>query len=179
VAPLWPTGRSHFDYAFIVVGRDGKGRAVQDVVGANPIAFNQPRIQNYRLFGYPNEPAATFDGFTSWTCNTAWGADSFAPAPYASDPPTIEVGCDMQNGSSGGPWLTDSGVVTSVTHTEVPGSPNVLGGPTLDGAAAALFDSVNTISTEVRCKKKKHQKGKRSAAAAKNKKCKKKHRHHH
>jgi V8-like Glu-specific endopeptidase len=174
VPPLWIAGRSHFDYAFIVVGRSGKGRAVQDVVGANPIAFNQPRQQAYRLIGYPNDPDPPFTGQTSWKCNTAWGGESYAPAPNQSDPPTILAGCDMGEGSSGGPWLTDQGVVASVTHTAVPGSPNVLGGPTLDDAAAALFASVNTISTATHCKKKK---GHKSAVAAK-KKCKRKHRHH-
>jgi V8-like Glu-specific endopeptidase len=173
VPPLWIAGRSHFDYAFIVVGRSSRGRAVQDVVGANPIAFNQPREQNYRLIGYPTDPP--FSGHTSWTCNTAWGGESNAPPPNEGDPPTILAGCDMGEGASGGPWLTDQGAVASVTHTTVPSSPNVLGGPTLDDSAAALFGSVNTISTATttRCKKKGH----RSAVAAKKKKCKRKHRH--
>ena len=171
VPPLWIAGRSHFDYAFVVVGRNSKGSAVQDVVGANPVAFNQPSEQNYRLIGYPTDPP--FTGHTSWTCNTAWGGESYAPPPNQSDPPTILAGCDMGEGSSGGPWLTDQGVVASVTHTAVPGSPNVYGGPTLDDSAAALFASVNTISTAMKCKKKK---GHKSAVTAKKKKCKHKRR---
>lgn len=169
----WIAGSSQYDYAFIVVGRTRKGRAVQDLVGAIPIAFNQPRNQPYRLIGYPNSPDPPFNGATSWTCSSGPGVDSFAPAPRQNEPPTIVAGCDMGDGASGGPWLTDQGIVASVTHTTFPSTPNVLGGPFLDDAAAALFDSVKNIST-VRKKCRKKKQGKKSAAVAKKMKCRKK-----
>ncbi len=178
-SPHWDTVNHRYDYGFIVAARNARGVAVEDAVGALPIAFNQPRQQSYRLFGIPSAPNPPYDSQKLWACDTAWASDSTTdsgPGPFR-----LQVGCDFGEGSSGGPWLSGQGAVASVNSTSPVGQPNIENGPYLDSDAAALFATAGNIPTgpparsKKKCKKKK--KG-RSAASAKKKKCKRKHRRH-
>jgi hypothetical protein len=99
-APQWDTVNLRYDFGFIVAARNAQGVAVEDAVGALPIAFNQPRQQAYRIFGYPYEPTPKYDGQKLWACETAWSADVGDPFP---GPPQIRAGCDFGGGASGGP----------------------------------------------------------------------------
>ena len=165
------SGHSHFDFAFVVLGRDSRGRYVEDVVGGLPIGFNQPRNQAYRVLGYPLLPSPPYNGELLWACDSTYGGDIYDPDPDEQyGPPLMYTGCDMDQGSSGGPWLTAQGTVASVSGSTLSQSSNITGGPYLGDDAAALFAQVTGTAPPKRCKKTK--KGKKSAAAAK--KCKKK-----
>ena len=175
-SPHWNTVHFGYDYGFIVAARNAQGVAVEDAVGALPIAFNQPRVQDYRLLGLPSE--APYDGQKLWACNTTWLEDitsDAGPGPYR-----LRTSCDSGPGASGGPWLGASGAVASVVSTRSVSDPTHQNGPYLDGEAAALYGTAgNTPTTPApvfkkkkKCKKKK--KGHKRALAAK-KKCKKKH----
>jgi hypothetical protein len=170
--PWTVSGHSHYDLAFIVVNRGKRNKAVQDLAGANPIAFNQPRQQPYRILGYPFAPAPPFNGEAAWACSTQWGGDNQDPDPDEQyGPPIILAGCGFDDGGSGGPWVNPSGFVSSVTSTEVPGSPEVIGGPYLGEDARLLYESVASIST-AKCKSGKRKK--HAQITNKKKKCKRK-----
>lgn len=103
------SGDERYDLGVAVVRRDRKGRGVQDVAGALRIAFNRPRDQFYRAFGYPAQ--GRFDGERLYRCDSPYeGADQefFPPRP-------MRIDCDMASGSSGGGWVTDDRLVVSVT----------------------------------------------------------------
>jgi hypothetical protein len=150
-----PSENKRYDYAFIVIARNGKGRGVEDAVGGLPIGFNQPRGQPYRLLGLPGEPTPPYDGQRPFACDTAYAGDVGGAAP---GPPMMAAGCDFKDGSSGGPWLSGAGAVTSVISGGVPAHPDVIYGPYLDSDAASLFAAAGNVSTIV---KKKCKKGKR------------------
>jgi V8-like Glu-specific endopeptidase len=83
------------------VGTNGAGQTLQSRVGSLGYAWNQPRLQQYNDFGYPQ--AAPFNGAWLTTCQAAHAYDDitiggFGPAPFA-------IGCDMTGGSSGGPYI--------------------------------------------------------------------------
>ena len=168
-APWAASRNSRFDFAFVVVGRNRAGKAVEDVVGALPIAFNQPRNQAYRLFGFPEDPTPPYDGQRLWACDSSYGGDV---ADALSGPPRMLAGCDFQDEASGGPWLSAQGAVASVISAGSQSHPDIISGPYLGDEAAAFFASVANISTAPRRRCKKHRKGKKRAAAAKKKKCK-------
>jgi V8-like Glu-specific endopeptidase len=177
-APQWDTANNRFDFAFIVAARNAQGVAVEDAVGALPIAFNQPRQQGYRIFGYPSQPAPPYDSQKLWACDTAWSEDVISDS--FPGPPRIAADCDFGVGASGGPWLSAQGAVASVSSTSPPNNPISERGPYFGDEAAALFVSVKDVSTAppaVAAKKcKKHKQRKKHAASAKKKKCKKKRR---
>ncbi len=178
-APQWVgTTNYRYDYGFIVLARNAAGTAIEDAVGALPIAFNQPRVQDYRVFGYPREPTPPYDGQKLWACDTTWSGDvttGAEPGPYR-----LEVECDFGHGASGGPWLSAQGAVASLSSTSPVGFPNIERGPYLGGDAAALFATAGNISTApppvARRKRKCKKKRRKGARIAKKKKCKKKRR---
>jgi hypothetical protein len=107
--PQWrASGDLRYDVGVAVVHRDRKGRGVQDVVGGLEIAFNQPRDQDYRAFGYPAQ--GEFDGERLYRCHSPYeGPDqSFSP------PRPMRIHCEMTSGASGGGWVTDDRDVVSV-----------------------------------------------------------------
>lgn len=180
--PLQWRGSNHrYDYAFIVLKRNASGAAVQDVAGALPIAFDQPRVQSYRVLGYPSAPSPPYDGERPWACDTAWLGDAVDLNP---GPQRLQVSCDFGVGASGGPWLGAGGAVASLSSTSPVASPDIENGPYLGSEAASLYATAAGISTapppvakrkRKRCKKGKR--GKKRSIAAKKKKCKKKRRH--
>jgi V8-like Glu-specific endopeptidase len=168
------SGHSHFDFAFIVLRHDARGRYVEDVVGGLPIAFNQPRNQAYHLLGYPGVPNPPYNGQLMWACDSTYGGDFYDPDPDEQyGPPIMYTGCNFDHGASGGPWLNPQGTVSSVISTTFSTHPNIVGGPYLGDDAAALFASVTGTAPPRKCKRKK---GHKSAVASK-KKCKKHRRH--
>jgi V8-like Glu-specific endopeptidase len=156
-----------YDFAFVVIRRNAKRKAVEDAVGALPIAFNQPRNQPYRIFGIPAEPP--YDGERLWACDST----GFETGGTLPGPSRVTAGCDFHGGASGGPWLSGQGAVGSVISEHVVLHPDVTIGPYLGDEAAALFALAGNVSTAPPRKCKKKGKGKTRAAAAK-KKCKKK-----
>jgi len=172
-APWAASRNSRYDFAFLVAGRNKAGKAVEDVVGSLPIAFNQPRNQAYRLFGFPEDPTPPYDGLRLWACDSSYGGDV---GDALAGPPRMLAGCDFQDEASGGPWLSAQGAVASVISAGSQSHPEIISGPYLGDEAAALFASVANVSTAPKKKKCKRKKGKRRAAVAAKKKCKKKRR---
>ncbi|MFI9834490.1 trypsin-like serine peptidase [Streptomyces sp. NPDC051913] len=101
------------DQAFVVLGTDPRGRAVQDVVGAaQRIAFDRPGDRTVHEFGYPrsaSDPAR--QGLPEYT-----GARlAHCTGPAREDPGTPDfpeprgewgTACVMGGGASGGPRMT-------------------------------------------------------------------------
>lgn len=121
------------------LARDAQGRGIEDVVGARGIAFNQPRDQQFRAFGYPALPTLLrpdFDGERLYTCSSGRTGDDNPPG---GGPPTLEILCDMTGGASGGGWVIDGGLVNSVTSYGYLGDFDHLYGPYLGTAAESLY----------------------------------------
>ncbi|CAO5181374.1 V8-like Glu-specific endopeptidase [Frankia sp. AiPs1] len=76
------------------------GRRLQDVVGAQNIAFDLPSTVPQYIFGYPR--LSPFDGNQMIYC-----AGPDADDPYGG--PSMGVRCRMTAGASGGPFLTGFG----------------------------------------------------------------------
>jgi Ca2+-binding RTX toxin-like protein len=122
----------------VTVSRNLSGRAVQDVVGARGIAFNQPRQQTYMSYGYPAEPP--FDGESLKACRSEYLGED----PMTDPPRTMRIECDMNGGASGGGWVVGSTLLSVNSYCtgfvlvcfDVPSS---LYGPYLSSEAKALY----------------------------------------
>jgi hypothetical protein len=100
VTPAWSSG-SNFDVdaGFALLNTQG-GRRIQDVVGAQGIAFHLPNTLTQYSFGYPR--LLPYDGRHLIYCAGPGSAD-----PYGG--PSIGVSCRMTAGASGGPFLAGIG----------------------------------------------------------------------
>lgn len=105
----WVNEDLRYDAGAAVLARDGNGRGIQDAVGARGIAFNQPREQRYRAFGYP--AVSPYSGGRLHVCDSAYRGDdrSFGP------PRPMRIVCDQTAGASGGGWVVDDRFVASLT----------------------------------------------------------------
>jgi hypothetical protein len=97
---------SNYDFAAAVMSPRA-GVPVQDAVGGAGFAWNQPRAQTYRSFGYPSN---FFHGERMMGClSTSRGGPDFGRGPQMQG-----MVCDMGKGSSGGGWLIDDRLLNSV-----------------------------------------------------------------
>lgn len=101
----------NYDFAFLKM-EEQDGRSIQDVTGAQGIAFGIP-TETLTQVGYPSAPP--FDGLDEYVC---------ASTDYSSNwQGGYAHACDMTQGSSGGGWLTQydaesgTGYVVGVTST--------------------------------------------------------------
>jgi V8-like Glu-specific endopeptidase len=125
-------GNLRFDLGAATVRRRG-GSALQSIVGARGIGFDQPRRQSYSIFGYP--ALGSFDGEREYRCDSRYlGGDM----PGGPGPKTMRTGCDMTRGASGGGWIAGETLlsVTSYGYSSRPGS---LYGPYLSRTAKKLY----------------------------------------
>lgn len=127
------SGEWGVDLGAAVVGSNASGQTLTDAVAERALVFDSPRVQPYKLYGYP--AAKKFSGERLRVCNTSWLLDDSAL------PPTMGVSCDMTGGSSGGSWVTASGAVASVVSYGYSGLRNVLFGPHQETAAQQLYAS--------------------------------------
>src|SRR6266550_2176004 len=117
------------------------GRHLTDVVGAMPIAFDQPRGGYAWAFGYP-VGAPSLGRYVTYCRGTT------RPDPYGT--PAQGVGCSMGGGASGGPWLLGlsgtpgAGTIYAVTSFSYRGMPGVVWAPYLGRTAAALYRIAQT-----------------------------------
>jgi hypothetical protein len=115
-----------FDVGFAVLDTVG-GRHLTDVVGAQGIVFDEPDGRDVVAFGYPAEEP--FDGGRLVACAGTAVPDTVAGTTDAGIP------CDMNGGSSGGPWFVDldrvtgTGLVGSLNSFTFTGLPGVMFGP--------------------------------------------------
>lgn len=126
------SGEWGVDAGAAVVGVNGSGQTLSDAVDEAPLAFGAPRSQSYKIYGYP--AAKKFNGQRLRVCETSWLMDDGSAAPS-----TIGASCDMTGGSSGGPWVTSTGAVASVTSYGYSSLRNVLFGPYLESEAQSLY----------------------------------------
>jgi V8-like Glu-specific endopeptidase len=115
------------------------GQTVESVVGSRGIAFNLPRYQAYRAYGYPVEPGPKFDGESLWTCDSEFGYTD--PFPERKGVPQSGIGCDMGGGSSGGSWVVDDAYVNSSNSFGYSFIEDVLFGPYYGDLAAKVYNA--------------------------------------
>jgi hypothetical protein len=114
------------------------GKHVVDMVGAQNIAFDQPRGRQAYAFGYP--ATGRYDGERLDYCSGR---------PHR-DPHGLTVGqglrCDMTQGSSGGAWLTrfdpatGTGVITSVSSFKYAGEDGTMYGPYFGATVRRMYE---------------------------------------
>lgn len=113
--PQWVASEDiNFDVGAAVVNTLG-GQSLTDVVGAQGVAFNQPKAQNMYAFGWP--AAAPYDGTKMIYCS----GRTFNALISTG----IGMTCNMTGGASGGPWFqqfneaTGTGVQNSVNSYKI------------------------------------------------------------
>jgi hypothetical protein len=130
------------DVGAALLARDAQGRGIEDVVGARGIAFGQPRNQVFDAYGYPavdlNTPLfpPNFDGGHLFRCTSPLSATD---RPPGSGPDTLEIGCGLTAGASGGGWVIGDESVNSVTSYGYQFDPRHLYGPYFGSTANTLY----------------------------------------
>jgi V8-like Glu-specific endopeptidase len=129
-----------FDVGAAIIARNSLGWALQDIVGARGVAFDQPPFQSLRSYGYPAEATSEqpFDGTRLWACDS--GAPVTVDSTSASGPATLAIGCDMTGGSSGGGWVTGGGALSGVNSHRYLNQPDVMYGPYFGSTIKELYD---------------------------------------
>ncbi|CAM3538349.1 serine protease [Kibdelosporangium persicum] len=127
----------NFDVGAAVLNQlDGKN--LTDVVGAQEIAFNQPRNQHMHAFGYP--AAAPYDGTRLIFCSGQTFTDFLLTRDHG-------MRCNQTGGSSGGPWFlrfdeaTGKGAVNSVNSFKYGIISFLMFGPYFGAEAQAVYDA--------------------------------------
>lgn len=147
VSPGWldrPGGNLNEDVGLAVMN-PLNGKRLADVVGSNAIAFNAPLERNVYSFGYPAE--RRFDGESLHFCQGVSRPDTFEA--QSTD---LGLDCDMNGGSSGGPFLAalsaDKVAVISVNSFGYDALPDVMFGPRFDDSIKAVYDVAQATSLE-------------------------------
>lgn len=135
-APIeWSSGGNMaYDTAFAVVEPDDNGQFLTAVVGGSRVAFEVAQGQTYTSYGYP--ASSPFNGETLRSC-TGTGTPDTINKGFG----TQGIPCDMNGGSSGGPWFIGSGPdgpQNSVNSYGYKGS-KVLYGPTWGKVIRATY----------------------------------------
>ena len=111
----------------------------ENSLGSRRIAFDlDPGERSWTIFGYPQQPDPPYDG------GRLVGCDAVTRTRDVGVPPTIGAGpCSMEQGASGGGWVTDDGYLNSVTsYGYCDSEPDLCGlifGPYFSNAAKALY----------------------------------------
>ena len=110
---LWAAaGAISFDLGIVKLAWAG-GAAIQDLLGSRGISFNRvPKSfkgRTLQAFGYPAAPNPDYDGERPILCNSPFlGFQAFSGSPVIGP-------CHQQQGASGGGWVQNGGIVTSLT----------------------------------------------------------------
>jgi V8-like Glu-specific endopeptidase len=141
--PAWAVrGDFNADTGFVLLNTRA-GRHVEEVVGAQDIAFNAPRGATQYVFGYPKLPP--YSGNTLVYCAGTPTSD-----PYGGT--SLGLRCSMTGGASGGPWLTDLGArrpgygaVDGVISFAYLNDPHTVYGTYFGPAQEALYRRTNEL----------------------------------
>jgi Excalibur calcium-binding domain len=126
----------NFDFGAAVL----RGK-IQRAVGAEGIAWNQPREQLYRAYGYPF--GGPYDGESLWFCDSQYaGLDPHYVGPGPS--PTA-IGCDFPPGASGGGWIVGDAFINSVSSFSYDDHPGILYGPYFGGTFKKFYKDVQKL----------------------------------
>ncbi len=113
---------------------------LEDQLGARGIVFNKPPKSTYQIFGYPGLPNPPYNGERLVACDASFFALQYTGHPFS----TLAYPCDMQEGSSGGGWVTPAGAVASVvSHGSCEFDPSTCGqiaGPYFGDAIKKLYN---------------------------------------
>lgn len=93
------SGDYRFDIGGVTLEPNTSGATVDEVVGSLGFAYNLNPMQHWFNLGYP--VSAPFDGKTMQICS---GSFARQDTNFASPMP-LAMGCDMTDGSGGGPWI--------------------------------------------------------------------------
>lgn len=125
----------NYDYAFLRM-EEKDGKSIQDVTGAQGIAFGTP-VQYLTQIGYPS--ADPFDGRDEYMCaSTSFQSNWQGGYAHA---------CNMTQGASGGAWMSDydaktgTGYLVAVTST-VDGT-GIANSPVLGQTALGLYNQLD------------------------------------
>jgi V8-like Glu-specific endopeptidase len=139
--PQWVASENiSYDVGAAVVS-DLNGSLLTDVVGAQGIAFNQPRGQAMYAFGYP--AAAPYDGTRLIYCSGLVFNEFLGTGD-------IGMTCNMTGGASGGPWFlsfseaTGTGVLNSVNSFKYSFTNAWMFGPYFGADAQNLYNGAQT-----------------------------------
>ena len=139
------------------------GIAIQDQLGSRGIAFGRPvksfRGKAFQLFGYPAAPEPDYDGQRPILCNSPFlGIEAFSGSIVGGP-------CHQQQGASGGGWVQNGGIVTSLTSHSACSNPGrsctAIAGTYLGNAAFKLWSAMggglpNSLKKKLKgCKRKK------------------------
>lgn len=112
----WQSGGKLFgsrrDIAGAILRLNDNGKKISYVVGWLGFHWGDPypREQYYHFLGYPAKPSPPFpsDGSRMFSCEGQGGSTAF-PRPFIpGDGPDMQtIPCDMGEGASGAPWITD------------------------------------------------------------------------
>jgi V8-like Glu-specific endopeptidase len=136
VPTQWQTKENPlYDFGALSTSLNETGAALGDVIPTRGIAFNQHPTEALQSFGYPGMPSTKFDGEHLQTC-VSQGSGRIWDGMVA-------MGCDMQQGSSGGGWvMRNEFVMSNVSGGNMRVWPNMAFGPYLGNAAKALYDAI-------------------------------------
>lgn len=131
-------GSNSYDIGVVVLDQPA-----QNYFGSRQIAFDlNPKGLEYTLYGYPSKPNPPFDGEILRGCHSSFagrdnGSSNLAPYPIAASP------CYMQQGASGGGWVTLGNYVNSVVSygycDSAPSTCGFIFGPYFSNAAKSLY----------------------------------------
>jgi V8-like Glu-specific endopeptidase len=122
-----------YDYAAFTVLEQTD--AIGDVVGMRGIAFNQSPAEFIRSYGYPAQPSNLFDGERMISCESKGSGRIYGSM--------VSMGCDMEQGSSGGGWIMRGGYLVSNVSGGAPGTyPKTAWGPYLGQGAKDIYNEL-------------------------------------
>jgi hypothetical protein len=135
--PQWEASEDiNYDVGMAVVN-PLNGQKLTDAVGAQGIAFNQPKNQSMYTFGYP--AASPYDGTKLIYCSGSTFTDFLLSQDHG-------MRCNMTGGSSGGPWFLSfneaagTGVQASVNSFGYNFLPGYMFGPYFGADAQNLYN---------------------------------------
>lgn len=129
-----------YDFGALRVAPNSAGALLGDVIATRGIAFSQHPTESLQSFGYPAMPSDKFDGQHLQTC-VSHGSGRIWDA-------LVAMGCDMEQGSSGGGWvMRDEFVTSNVSGGNMRIWPNMSFGPYLGSAAQNLYDAIRGGTT--------------------------------
>jgi V8-like Glu-specific endopeptidase len=108
------SGDYRFDIGGVTLEPNASGAGVDEVVGSLGFAYNLNPMQHWFNFGYPM--TTPFDGKTMQICSASYAR---LDSNYSSPMP-MAMGCDLTDGSSGGPWI--------INFSGSPGNTNYING---------------------------------------------------
>ncbi len=136
-----PAGWVNGSGASYDIGAVALTEPVQDRTGGRGVTFNRTlkKGERFTIFGYPALPAPKYDGERPIACDAAFAGTYNTGTPRS----LVASPCDMQQGSSGGGWITAGGFVASVvSHGYCDSDPSTCGfilGPYFGSAALELY----------------------------------------